>query len=364
MRLKKLTVAILTITMAAGIFTAPSLGLKAQAKSSRNNTPVYIANFVKDIPNVSLHTPGDTVKLYAGLSWESIEADVGVRLNITESAGGAALYTSFQNKANAVGATVLKLMDMDLEAYIQNGGWTRNIPVVTSPVRVSFTLPAGYDLSKDYAVLSMRKDGAVEVLGDLDMEPSTVTVDSSYFDTFALVCGNQGAFNAYRIPDPNALTVFPETIYCTAVFSNVDAEPKSSYIYDLGVIDDETTIRNAVGGSARIIYADGTPGAAAKASLDAAIKDTAAIGSQYLNITLIKGKNTVLTKTNGKLHITMTVPFNAPVYADYAVAVLNEDGTATLMKDMDVDPNAITIVTDRFRAFQIIWGQKGAFDNL
>ena len=60
----------------------------------------------------------------------------------------------------------------------------------------------------------------------------------------------------------------------------------------------------------------------------------------------------------------MTVPYGLPAYADYAVAVLNMDGTVTIMKDMDQNESTITFDTDQFRTYVFLWGKKGAFDNL
>ena len=46
---------------------------------------------------------------------------------------------------------------------------------------VGMTLPKGSDPTRDYAVISVRQDGSLEILGDLDPEPTTLTVDSSYY---------------------------------------------------------------------------------------------------------------------------------------------------------------------------------------
>lgn len=71
------------------------------------------------------------------------------------------------------------------------------------PITVKFSLPSNMTSAQknrtaDYAVLSLKTDGSVEVLPDLDTDPDTVTIETKNFRVFQLTAGSAGAFEGYR----------------------------------------------------------------------------------------------------------------------------------------------------------------------
>lgn len=368
MKLKKIIAAALTAALVLGILAAPETGLEAKAAET-----VYTNNQATGIPGVNMQTPQQTVRLYAGLSWQQLEAGIGVRLNVSDSECGPLARRALTNMAAALGASEVKTLDMQLEKYLKKGGWFEEIAETTGRIRVGIALPAGSDPTKDYAVISLKAEGAVEVLGDLDPDPATITVDSDYFDTFMIVSGPAGAFDAYRTASPNAVDDLEIPVYVKKIGSTVKIEKD----FPMGVLTDPGEVRAATGGKNVILQMTGVmPGDNAKYALDSAIKRTNALNKRkaatkadksdevipsYFEMEMKAGSDRI-TSTNGKLRITMAVPFDFPAYADYAVAVLNMDGTVTIMKDIDENDSTITIDTDQFRTYAFLWGKKGAFD--
>ena len=383
MRLKTVIATILSTAMAVCILAAPSAEL--QTKAAVKGAGVYTNNQATGIPGVNIQTPQETVKLYARLSWALLEEGVGVRLNVTDSGCGPVAKRSLTSMAASLGASEVKTLDMDLEMYIGKGGWTEDIPETNGRIRVCIVLPEGSDLSKDYGVISIKKDGVMEVLGDLDLTPDTVTVDSDYFDTFMIVSAPAGTFYAYRVANPNALDKLETPVYVKKIGSTIKAESRSADVYSLGILTDVGAVRAAAGGK-KVDYLElnkTIPGASAKNSLDNAIKQTKAEnktaplpkkeeddkkedtqGYDYYEMELKTGAGERINSTNGKQRITMTVPYSFPAYADYAVAVLNMDGSVSILKDIDFNESTITVDTDQFRTYVFLWGRKGAFDGL
>ena len=258
-------------------------------------------------------------------------------------------------------ASVVKVLDMDMELYTKEG-WTEDVVGMTSPIRVGITLPKGSDLTKDYAVISVKEGGGMEILGDLDPEPTTLTVDSSYFDTFAIIAAPAGTFNAYRVASPRALDQIWISTYAKDIVSTVSSESRGYQMYDIGTASDAATVRAAVGDQIVSLEVSASePGPYSMGPLRYAAWGIGAKGISCYEIELKNGKRERVTQTNQKILVTMTIPFNFPAYADYAVAVLNADGTVSIMKDMDINDSTITIATDQFRSYAIMWAPKGAF---
>lgn len=370
MKLKKWVAVVLTAAVVLGILASPETQLEVKAAEL-----VYTNNQASGISSAVMQTPQNTVRLYAGLSWQMLEAGMGVRLNVSDSECGPLARRALAGTAAALGAGEVKTLDMDLEMYLPKGGWTQDITETNGRIRVSIAIPAGSDLTKDYAVLSLKDDGTVEVLGDLDLDPATITVDSDWFNTFMIVAGPAGAFDAYKAASPNALDILDIPVYVRKIGSTIKIEKD----FPMGVLTDAAQVRVAAGGKnvTSLEMVGVMPGDNTKYALDSAIKSTNAenkrrVGKKkdnsdeiipsYFEMGLKTGAGERITNTNEKLRITMDVPFDFPAYADYAVAVLNMDGSVTIMKDLDENACTITVDTDQFRTYAFLWGKKGAFD--
>lgn len=366
---------VLAAAMALGATAAVAAELPV--KAAGGEPTVYTTNQAAGIPGVKIQTPQDTAKIYAGLSWEMLDADISVRLNVSDSVCGPEARQTLNSMAAFLGATEVKTLDMDLEKYLEGTGWTKDIEETNSRIRVCITLPAGSDPTKDYAVISLREDGVLEVLSDLDPDPSTITIDSNYFDTFMIVAGRAGTFDAYRVMDPNALDRLTIPPYVRNIHSTINAASYDLDVYALGVLTDAGTVRAAAGGQAVCLEMKGViPEANAKYALDNAIRelnaanraegdaDKKVMGAHSCcELELKTGSGKRIISTNGKLRITITLPYNFPIGMDYALAVLNEDGSTAILKDIDANESTITIDTDQFRTCVFLWGTKGAFDK-
>ncbi|MBE5851423.1 MAG: hypothetical protein E7299_00475 [Lachnospiraceae bacterium] len=361
--MKKLIATSLAIVMALTVFIAPANQMKAEARPL-NEGKVYSVNSDREhFARVSISTPETTTRLYAGLTWEQLSKNIGVRLTIDEPICGPAALAAFDSIAKSFGGSVVRVVDADLEAYLNS--WCRDITSTYSPIRVALEFADGWDTTKDYAILSLKEDGSMEILGDIDANPSSVTVDASYFDTFAIISAPQGTFNAYRVASPVALATLPKPAYCKKIPSTISTSSLCSSLYDIATITDAATVKGAVGDSKpKLVIKDARPGKLARAAMDLAIAQVEAKKVTYYQVDMLKRDGTNVEQTAQKIRITMTVPYTFPAYADYAVAVVNENGSATILRDLDIDAHTITIDTDDFRAFAIIAGKDGAFDAL
>ena len=374
MRFKKITAITLAAVLAAGALMMPTAAWQAEAADNL----VYTDNRVSDIPRANIQTPQDAVRLYAGLSWKALEDNVGVRLIVSETGRGPVAKSVLDRAVASLGAAEVKTIDMRLEKYIGAGGWVQAVEETAERIRVCIALPAGSDPSKDYAVISLKAEGGYEVLGDLDPDPATITVDTDNFITYTIVAAPAGTFNNYRVINPKALDKMAIPHYVKKVPSAISARSYDPEVYSLGIITDTATTWPLVGGSGSWLELRATlPGKNAVAAMENAIKNTNAVREKikegekvkdkeiiYYDVLLRNQKAEQIIRTNGKLRITMTVPYGTPAYADYAMAVLNENGSVSILKDIDADAGTITFDTDQFRLFVFLWGKKGAFDKI
>ena len=350
----------IALTMAAALAAAfimsPETGMQVQASTGGK---VYVDNQTKDISMVSISTPLTSTILYTGITWEQLEAGVGVRLNVSTSECGADARSAFTAQAAAVKGTIVKYLNMDLEEYLN--GWTNDVTSTFSPLRIAMSLPAGSNAALDYAVVAMKSDGSLEVLGDLDANASTITVDCSDFQTFAIISGAKGAFNSYRQADANALKTVSASDYVKTIGTTIGTATNCAYLYATGVKTDVNTVHSLVGGQANLTISDSVPGAAARSALQDAIKRSGAKRFAFVSAAMKNG-TTAVTSTASPIRLTLTAPYNFPAYGDYAIAVLNADGTTTVYKDIDATSSTVTIDTTQFRDYAILWGTPGTFD--
>lgn len=365
--MKKLVATGLAIVMALTVFMAPATEMKAEAWQKWNVDKCYSINEATDyFSRVTISTPGVTAKLYAGLTWQQFDMDAGVRLivNDDDNVCGPAALAGIHYTAAALGAAVVAVVDADLEMYV--GSWSKDIVTTYEPIRVAFEFQPGWDTTKDYGVIYIKEDGSIGIAGDIDANPASITLDMSSFDTYAIVAAPQGTFNAYRVASPEALNKEIVPPYCKEIPSSISTKSLCSYLYDIGVVTDTVTAKAAIGDSnPELVIQDAFPGGLAKSALDYAVAQLPVRKVSYHQVNMMKQDYiTRVEQTSQKLCVTITIPYNFPVYADYAVAVVDERGSAVVMRDIDANPNTVTINTDDFRAFAIIAGEKGAFDTV
>ncbi|MCR5715440.1 MAG: hypothetical protein K6G23_01160 [Lachnospiraceae bacterium] len=313
----------------------------------------YVYNAVDDISFLSISTPASSILTYSGLTWQQMEEDIGVRLNLSNTTPGSAGQIALTAKAAEAGGTVLRYFDADLEKYLD--GWTQDIETTYSELRIALGLPTGLSQSLDYAIVTYNEDGSTSLLGDLDTNPATVTFDTKSFSTWALVSGPKGQFDKYRVASATSLTAYDQGVYLTSIPSSVGIEIGTAYIYAAAILSDEMT-SNAAFGSSNVCISlkDSTPGIYAKNAIDQVALTAGAKKINYVD-TVVSTTNGTVTKTNQKVRFAVDVPYSFPAYGEYAVVVLNADGSASLIKDLDSVQSLVTFDTDQFRMFAIIW---------
>jgi len=370
MKLKKAVTVIMAAVMSVCVFTAPASERQAEAKTidrsqNANDAEVYAISKTGDIPNVSFHTPDRSVKMYAGLSWEQLDMNLGVRMYVRKDNCGEEAKALLNKKVSSMGAELIGIYDMDMERVLSHG-WSEEVGSLLRPVRICMTLPKDCDQSKDYALVSVKAGNTTAVLGDLDAEPSTITVETDYCGAFALVAGKPGAFDAYKAVSPYATEEVWVPYYTKSKYleSRIKAQSDDKSKYTVGILTDAETVKSVIGdGAPKIKISQDSPGEIAKGVMQNEVNKYG-ISGLFHEIYLTKENGERVTQTNQKLLVTLSVPYNYPAYADYAVVVLNADGSASVLPDLDGDYSTVTIETDNFRAYGVIWGGKGAFDSL
>lgn len=105
-------------------------------------------------------------------------------------------------------------------------------------------------------------------------------------------------------------------------------------------------------------YAGDSVSSADKQATEAALADTEYTLGMYLNIDLFKridGQQTKITKINLPISVTIEIPEALrKAHRTYAVVHVH-DGEAEILNDTDSDPNTITITTDKFSTFAIVY---------
>ncbi len=371
MRGKKAAALFMAAVITFGMFLAPVSELQTKAvtdwsaQTDGNTAPVYVVKSAESIPYVVMQTPPGTVKMFAGMTWVQMGENRGVRLIVSDSHCGVLAQASLQSQAAALGVKIVKILDMDLEIYLEKyheKDETLDVLSTLSPIRVTIALPENFDQSKDYAVISLTKNGATEILGDLDNIPSTITVDTSYFDTYAIACGEKGAFDAYKIASTSALQEVWMPYYVEHVNSTIQAESDRWNDFSIGLQTDAGTVKQVVGDpNPSIKISQYEPGVIAKNSLQYAAYQLGANCDYYHEVYLNKGTGERVTTTGQKLRVALSVPEYYPIYADYAVAVVNGDGSVSIIPDLNQEDGMVVFDTDQFRAYAMLWGAKGTF---
>ncbi len=81
---------------------------------------------------------------------------------------------------------------------------------------------------------------------------------------------------------------------------------------------------------------------------------------QYLDVRLLKiigSSETPITKTKEKITVTFEIPANLRGKNEYSVIRVH-DGLTTVLKDLDSDPGTITIETDQFSTYALVYVEK------
>lgn len=73
--------------------------------------------------------------------------------------------------ADAIGAKIVTALDIDLSA-VEKG---KKVELKDGSIAMSIGLPKNADTTKEYVMICVKYGGAIEVLEDLDTNPSTVT---------------------------------------------------------------------------------------------------------------------------------------------------------------------------------------------
>ena len=363
--MKKLVATLLSITLAlAMVLGMPGMVMDASADSIYHRPIKFgVNNGSTVVPRVSVQTPAIATALYAGMTTEQNELDFNLVLNVNDQPATAASNVAVQYAAVSNGYAVVANLDMELRVCLRQFG--HRATELARPIRFAFWLPKNYDLNRDYGILTLKPDGTCEILGDLDAQADTVTVDTKYVQHMALVSGPQGSFDTHKIADPKALDQLVFPVYNTCIPSSIP-DTFNNATYEIGgVISPWAEVKQELGNATYLDFRDWYPDEknTLRQTFETVMKACGGRKMVYVDPYLYKdGK--VLEQTNNKYILTFSIPKNLPAYGEYAVAVCNMDGSVSVYKDIDFNENTVSLYTNLFRKYAIIWGFEGTLKDI
>lgn len=358
MNKKKLCALMLSVVTAFAVIASPANLLTAEATTTG---VVTVLNKASNMSRFSIQTDKYTTCTYAGITYEQSDMGVEVQLFANDTCINGMTLSSVREKAASIGANYVRAIDVKLQQYYN--GWSKQVDWTYEKLRICMSAPETSG-NLDYAIISIKTDGSLEVLGDLDNSPEFITFDTDNFRTFAIVSGPKGAFDQYRVACQGAINKVPYVEYIRNINSSIDTKSTTSYVFGLAVQSTADQVKAASGiPNPAFKLVEMTPGKDCLQIYVNALKKVDARGVSYYNASLYNYySGAAVTKTNSKLRLCMSVPYNNPLFADYALAVLNTDGSVSILPDIDQNASTITVDTDTFRVYAIIYGKPGAFD--
>lgn len=367
MKLKRMKALGLAMVLTALAVISPVTAVESQAAEST----ISVSNSSKLVPSFTVTTSKYAVRALSKMTWDELDREMQVVFKVNDSYAGDAAKAVVNAAAASVGAQVYGMIDVGF--YKQLGGEGRLI-VTEQPIVFTMTAPNLGDY--DYGVVSIGADSTPMILGDLDDNPGTITIAANTFLTYAVIYGPKGSLNAYKAvqadyssPALTAVSMIKTLPTQAGIVNSVPSinafsvtTPNAAVNAAMGL----SAAEHAMGLRAVLRTQDSLCGATAKAAMTQAIQQTAATGYHLIDVQLNKegaGQIVRVNKTSAGIAVTMTVPKDFPIYADYAVAVLNTDGTVSILPDTDVNPGTITITTADFQLFGVMFGNVGAFNT-
>ncbi len=364
--MKKLVATLLSIAMIATmVLWLPATSLTADAADSVYHRKITFKALTDStvIPRVSVSTPAVTAALYAGMTYEQNLDDFEVILKVSDQPTTAATNAIVQYTAFANSYKIEANLKFDFS--VCKGIFGSRALELAKPVRIAMWLPKDYDPNRDYGAVILKTDGTCEIRGDLDFQPDTITFDTKYVQHIALVSAPKGSFDIYKIADPASLEELVFPVWNSAIPSTVPTTVNIAEWVKGGMISPWAEVRAEVGNYSWLQFQNWTPGEenTLGQTFEKAMKAAGGRALTYVDPYLYKdGK--MLEQTTNPYILTFSVPQNLPAYGEYAVAVCNMDGTVSVYKDIDFNDNTVSVYTNLFRKYAIIWGFEGTLKEI
>ena len=363
--MKKFISAMLSLIMALTLFLAlPALQVSAEENDYNHPVAISIFDYTESMDRVSISTPGVTAAMYAGLTTEQQLDRFGLHLYVTDRAAAASTNTTLAITAQSKGLTVVSNLQMDLR--LQWGMFYSQVKKLADPIRVAFW-PANMNPNLDYGALILLPDGTYDLVANLDPTNTMVTFDTKYMDNIAIVSAPKGSLTLYLRPDAKALTSLEFPVNPRSIYSSIETMNINAYVAG-GVQSDAAAVKAATGTNAPYLkFIDWEP--AEKDPIYASFENARKLsGGEQMHVFDVY----VIDQNNGKeiestetpLIMNFSVPQNLPIYGEYAVAVLDMKGQVQVLKDLDTNPTTVTIQTNLFRKYAIIWGPEGTLKEV
>ena len=207
MKIKKILAATLaaTMVMASALTVCAGTTISGGSGSSESYIPKSYAEKATVTANATVTVNGQKVVtsvagIYAAQKVQgcavktdlaTVKANLGLKLGQnpkiviydTDSEKSSAAMVSVNAAAEALGATVVATLNVDLGA-MENGKW---ITLTDGSIAMAVGLPKDADTTKTYSIICVQPGGETTILEDLDTNPNTVTFDvKAGLGTYAL----------------------------------------------------------------------------------------------------------------------------------------------------------------------------------
>ncbi len=366
MKMKKFVATLLSVAMIATmVLWVPGTAATAEAADSiyHRNIKFTASCSSSVIPRVSVSTPAVTAALYAGMTYEQNALGFDLTVDVSDQPATAPTnaivqYTAFSNSYKIEA-------NLNVDFRVASGIFYARPTELAKPVRIAVWLPKDYDPNRDYGAVILKTDGTCEIRGDLDLAPDMITFDTKYVSHIAIVSAPRGSFDAYKIADPASMEQLIFPVWNSAIPSTIPTTENICQYSKGGVITPWAEVKAELGDYSWLSFQDWfvNPENNLVRTFEQAKK---ACGGKYISYIdpYLYSNGKEIEQTAKPYILTFAVPADLPAYGEYAVAVCNMDGTVSVYKDIDLNDNTVSVYTNLFRKYGIIWGFEGTLKEV
>lgn len=167
--------------------------------------------YVNSITPAVVRTPQSGVNAAVAGAVGGFKEGQSVAATVGDSQCGELARQAVTNAAASVSGKVVSYLEITIDIYTP-GEPSQQVTQLSSPIEFMLAAPKEIDGNQyDFAVIRLHGDGRVDILPDLDSDPSTITFQTDRFSVYAVIYGPKGSFKSSggkdRVPKTGDSTV-------------------------------------------------------------------------------------------------------------------------------------------------------------
>lgn len=283
--------------------------------------------------------------------------------------------------ASVTDGRVVSAVDIDIANIVSKGDgtyWSSNVTEMDKAIDVTLQLAPDMTGEGEYTVVREHNGVLTEIPATYEPSTGSITFSSDQFSTYTIVkkdevkdnddAGTEDVVTSDADDDEEEDMIQVEGTGKNYT-SNVTVENTASVPVAVTTGQNMLNALAGVTGEENIVVKmEGNVGDAAKNVIQNAAADANAKVAVVMEITLQRTtKNGVVLGKVTELEAPIELKVQAPDFIDgdqYDFAIVRvHDGKTTILPDLDNDPKTITVQSDAFSAYAVIYGEKGSFDS-